>query len=96
MSSPEFLVRIEIALPPDLGPEQRAELQAQERRAGLALVGDGVILRIWRLPGQTANVGIWRAADATELHRHLRSLPMAPWMRADVTALATHPLEATD
>lgn len=93
-AAPEFLVRIGIDLPPDLGPERRAALEQEERRVGADLVRDGVIVRIWRLPGQTANVGIWRAANATELHDRLRALPMWPWMRIEVTALAVHPLEA--
>ncbi|HEY9409236.1 MAG TPA: muconolactone Delta-isomerase family protein [Jiangellaceae bacterium] len=91
---PEFLVRIHIALPPDLDDDRRAALEHDEHRVGEELVRAGVIERIWRLPGQPANVGIWRAADATELHRHLRSLPMWRWMHIEVTALATHPLEA--
>lgn len=89
----EFLVRIEIALPGELTPEERARLEADERRAGAELRATGTIVRIWRVPGRRANVGVWRAASPTELHRHLTALPMWPWMDVEVTALARHPLE---
>jgi muconolactone D-isomerase len=69
------------------------ELVTAERDAGRALVDDGTIVRIWRLPGQRANVGIWRAADATELHAKLGRLPLSRWLDAEVTALATHELD---
>ena len=42
------------------------------------------------------NVGIWEAADATELHELITSLPASPWFSADVTALAEHPLVRGD
>jgi muconolactone D-isomerase len=49
---------------------------------------------MWRIPGRTANVGIWKAKDATELHAAISSLPMFPYIDAHVTPLATHYLEA--
>ena len=51
-------------------------------------------MRIWRLPGRFANVSLYRTGDATELHAALTSLPLWPWMRIRVEALAVHPLEA--
>lgn len=90
----EFLVRIEVALPPDLGEERLATLMTAERKRGRELVEAGHIVRIWRLPGGLRNVGIWRAEDATELHELLMSLPTRPWFRTTVEALAVHPLEA--
>ena len=42
----------------------------------------GVITRIWRLPGGLRNVGVWCAADATEL------LTAAPSVRLLVTSQA--------
>ena len=51
-------------------------------------------MRIWRIPGRLANVGVWSAPDATALHDALTSLPVFPYMDARVTALATHHLEA--
>ena len=90
---PEFLVRIAVDLPHDLDPARRAELMQAERRYGRQLVEDGTLVRIWRVPGATRNVGIWRAADATELHAHLRALPVAAWTTIEVEALAAHPLE---
>jgi muconolactone D-isomerase len=92
-SDQEFLVRIEIELPHELAPDERAALELEEQRVGSELLRAGVILRIWRLPGRRANVGIWRASDASALHAHLTSLPMARWMQVEVTALAVHPLE---
>lgn len=91
----DFLVRIEIRLPADLGSEARDELTARERARGLALKEAGSLVRIWRIPGRHANVGLWRAADATELHDLLASLPLFPWMDIEVQALAVHPLEAS-
>ena len=39
-------------------------------------------------------MGVWEAADATELHELISSLPLFPWIDAEVTPLATHPLDA--
>jgi muconolactone D-isomerase len=89
----EFLVRIDVELPPDLPAERLADLIAAERTRGRELVAAGHIARIWRLPGGMRNVGVWRAADATELHELLMSLPTRPWFRTSVEALADHPLE---
>jgi muconolactone D-isomerase len=90
----EFLVGIEVRLPGDMPAARRAELAAAEREHGLALRRQGAIQRIWRLPGGLRNVGIWEARDATELHELISGLPLFPWIDADVTALARHPLEA--
>jgi muconolactone D-isomerase len=89
----EFLVRIEVALPADMPDARRAELTAAEREVGRRLRREGTIKRIWRVPGGLRNVGVWEAADATALHAALASLPLFPWITAEVTALAVHPLE---
>lgn len=90
----EFLVRIEVSLPAEMGAEQRAELAAAELAYGRELRARGTIVRIWRLPGGLRNVGVWAAPDATALHEAIAGLPMYPYLRSEVTALATHPLEA--
>ena len=91
----EFLVRIEVRLPAELEGETRRELTERELARGRALQDAGSIVRIWRIPGRLANVAIWRAADATELHDLLTSLPLFPFMDVEVEALALHPLEAS-
>ena len=70
------------------------QLVAAERRVGAHLIQEGAILRIWRLPGQRANVGIWQAPDATALDALLNRLPLRAWLEAEVVALATHDLES--
>lgn len=69
-------------------------LTAAEREVGRSLIDDGTIVRIWRIPGQRANVGVWQAADATQLHAALDRLPLRRWLDAEVVALARHELEA--
>ena len=71
------------------------ELMRREREAGAALLAEGTLGRIWRLPGERANVGIWSAPDATALHAQLARLPLWPWLDAQVVPLATHELETT-
>jgi muconolactone D-isomerase len=91
-----FLVDIVAELTPDLrdpASEQGQALMAGELERGVQLHRAGVIQRIWRVPGELRNVGVWEATDATELHDQLASLPMFPWIRASVTPLAIHPVE---
>jgi muconolactone D-isomerase len=89
----EFLVEIEVRLPPDLPAAERTRLLEEEQVRGRELKDAGTIVRIWRIPGRTANVGVWSAADATALHEALTSLPVFAYAEARVTALATHFLE---
>jgi muconolactone D-isomerase len=91
-----FLVEITVELPPDLRDpesERRARLLEAELARGLELRRTGTIEAIWRIPGELRNVGVWRAADATELHEAIVSLPLSAWFRVKVTPLAEHPVE---
>jgi muconolactone D-isomerase len=90
----EFLVRIDLALPADMPDERSAELLAAEHTRAVELRRSGAIQRFWRLPGGMANVGVWAADDATHLHELISGLPLFPWLKVEVTALADHPLEA--
>lgn len=90
----EFLVHIDITLPEGLPEERRRELLAAEHRRGRELIEQGLLVRIWRLPGRFANISLYRAADATELHAAVTSLPLWPYMDVRVEALAVHPLES--
>jgi muconolactone D-isomerase len=91
-----FLVEITVELPVEMrDPEsgRRAELLAAELGRGVELRRAGVIESIHRVPGGLRNVGVWQAADADELHEAIRSLPLAEYLRAEVTPLAEHPVE---
>ncbi len=87
----EFLVDVEITWPPDGDPAKRQRLVEEEGRRARELAEAGHLVRIWRVPGRWANVGLWWAADATELHTALTSLPLHPWMDVTVRPLAQHP-----
>jgi muconolactone D-isomerase len=89
----EFLVEIAVRLPQDMPGDRIAALRAAELQRGRELATTGVIARIWRIPGTTDNVGIWVADSATELHSALIGLPLFPWLRIKITALAVHPIE---
>lgn len=88
----EFLLSVEVRLPPTMEEAQRARLIEEERIRGCELAEEGVILAIWRVPGRFANRAIWSAADATELHDAIQSLPLWPYIDVTVTPLARHGL----
>lgn len=88
----DFLVEIEVRLPVDLDECVRTKLLEDEFARGNELARSGLLRAIWRVPGRLANRAIWTAADATELHAALVSLPLWPYMDVAVTPLATHPL----
>ena len=80
-----FLVQIESRGQPSDDQSFRDDIAARERRRGLELLEAGIIREIWRVAGRQANVGIWEAADGTELHEAISSLPGFPWMDVRVT-----------
>lgn len=85
-----FLVKIEVRLPAGLPAGERAELLQAEEARGRQLKAEGAIVDVWRIPGRLANVGVWEAADATELHEALCSIPVFAFAEIEVTALARH------
>ena len=89
----EFLVSIEVRTPVDMDPDRLAEIQAAEAVRARALVEQGLLKRIWRIPGRRANVSLYEASDATALHAAISSLPLFPYLDVQVQALATHPVE---
>ena len=87
----EFLLKIKVTFPPDGDPEEKARRIAAEGIRARELAAQGVIKRVWRIPGQWANYGIWEAPDATTIHNAVTSLPMWPYLEVEVTPLAAHP-----
>jgi muconolactone D-isomerase len=92
----EFLVHIAIGWPPDGDADQKQRLIAEEAERARELTDAGMIKRLWRIPGRWANVGLWEADDATALHEALASLPLYPWVQAEVQPLARHPSDPAD
>jgi muconolactone D-isomerase len=89
----EFLVRTENRLPADTSDDVREELRHGERKRALELREQGILKRLWRVPGRGATIGLYEAEDPAVLHDALTSLPMWKWMDITVEALATHPQE---
>jgi muconolactone D-isomerase len=90
----DYLVEFTITV-----PEEAPASEVEQRRAGevtrvAELAAQGHALRVWRpLPddGRSRAIGLYRAADDSELGAILESLPLRPWMEISVTALAEHP-----
>jgi muconolactone D-isomerase len=87
----EFMVLIKNTYPADGDKELLASLTQAESARATVLANEGVIKKIWRRPGQKSNVGIWVAADATQLHAAISSLPFFPWLETEIWPLAEHP-----
>lgn len=90
----DYLVRITLRRPAAMDDESWASVLAAEREVGLGYRRRGSLQRIWRIPGTSANVGVWSATDATALDQLLAALPAFRYMTIQVEALALHYLEA--
>jgi muconolactone D-isomerase len=75
----------------DLSADDRDALMAGEREVAAALIAEGAITWMWRLPGTNTSIAIWNAENAEALEGHLKMLPVFPYNDVEITALAAHP-----
>ena len=86
-----FAVTMDVELPLDMDPGERADTLAREKAYGQDLQRAGKWPHIWRVVGQYSNLSIFDVADNAELHDLLWNLPLFPYMIIAVTPLAQHP-----
>jgi muconolactone D-isomerase len=86
-----FHVRMDVALPHDLDPDERTRLLAAEKARALELQRRGTWVHLWRVVGHYGNVSVFDVDSAGELHEILWNLPLFPYMTISVTALTEHP-----
>lgn len=89
----EFLINIKIKWPEGMDPAFIEKISREERAHAAQLAKAGHLVRMWRVPGRRENWGLWRAADATEMHQVISGLPVWPWMDVTIHALAAHPVD---
>ncbi len=89
----EFLVHIEQDISPDMDSDLLTDIKAAERVRGQELIDQGVLRRIWRVPGRRAVTALYEVDGPEALHEALSSLPLFPWMDIEVVPLAAHALD---
>jgi muconolactone delta-isomerase len=87
----EFLTTFTIAVPRGTPDQVIADTEAREAQRAKELAGQGHLLRLWRLPGESRALGLWRAGDAAEMRAILESLPLDAWMTVQTTPITPHP-----
>jgi muconolactone D-isomerase len=90
----DYLVDFTIVVPEGTADEELKRRVSGEGARVAELAADGHALRVWKpVPddGRWRALGLYRAADDSELHRILTSLPLYAWMEITVQALAEHP-----
>ena len=86
-----YAVRMDVTLPPDIDPTERADLLAREKAYSQQWQRSGHSRHIWRCVGQYANLSIFAVDGNQQLHEILWDLPLFPHMTISITSLATHP-----
>jgi muconolactone delta-isomerase len=90
----EFLVTMTTRVPEGTTAEAVDDVRAREAAHTAELAAQGYVLRLWRpplAPGEWRTIGLFAAADATELERVLASMPLRVWRTDEVTVLTPHP-----
>jgi muconolactone D-isomerase len=90
----EYLTDMVTKVPEGTNPTKVDELRSAEAVRAAELAKAGHLVRLWRPPlgpGEWRSIGLFRAADETELREILSSLPLHIWMQVIITALTPHP-----
>jgi muconolactone delta-isomerase len=88
----EFLVEITTTIPEGTDPAEVDRRRTAEAVRAKELAATGHLARLWRPVGELRSIGVWRAANETELREKvLGTLPLRSWMTLSVTPLESHP-----
>lgn len=90
-SSQEFLVTLVVEVPYGTSSETLEEMTAREDDHACDPAAEGHLIRLWRLPGEGRNLGLWHAAGTGQMRDILRSLPLADWLTVETVPLTRHP-----
>lgn len=85
-----FYVNTTTNFPNDWTQEKLSDMLAQETAAAIELMKRGVLLRIDRVVGRGGNISLWETASLEALDETLQSLPLAPYLKFNVTPLMKH------
>lgn len=84
----EFLVHMELEIPPDMPKAKLDALYEAEAAAAKPLIDAGVFERVWREPGTRNHWAIWHAPDVDFVHRAYSAFPLFAWMTVTIRPLA--------
>ena len=88
----EFLVELTTTVPEGTEPSEVERRRAAEAVRAAELASAGHLVRLWRAEGELPSIGLWRAADISELcEKAISTLPLRPWMTVKITTLESHP-----
>jgi muconolactone delta-isomerase len=90
----EFLVEFDVNVPDGAPRTEVEERESNEAAAAAKLAEEGHLVRVWKpplAPGETKALGLYSAESQTQLDDLLGALPLADWMRVNVTPLEPHP-----
>jgi muconolactone delta-isomerase len=90
----EYLVSMTTHVPDGTSDQAVADVRAREAAHSSDLADQGHLLRLWRpplRPGEWRSLGLFAAADDTQLEQVLASMPLRIWRTDEVTPLAPHP-----
>jgi muconolactone delta-isomerase len=87
----EYLVMLVVGVPAGTSPEVVDERFAREAGRARELAADGHLVRLWKLPGEGRNLGLWQVSGAGQLPEILRSLPLGDWLTVETVPLTRHP-----
>jgi muconolactone D-isomerase len=90
----DFLVAMTTHVPEGTSEAAVQDVRAREAARSDELAAQGYLLRLWRpplQPGEWRTLGLFAAADGTELKKILASMPLSVWRTDEVTPLWPHP-----
>jgi len=87
----EFLTTFTLAVPQGTSDRVVDAAAAREAQRAKELARQRHLLRLWRLPGGSRALGLWRARDPAQMQAILKSLPLDGWTTVQTTPLTPHP-----
>ena len=90
----EYLVTMTTEVPGGTAEQAVDDVRAREAARSRELAAQSHLLRLWRpplQPGEWRTLGLFAAADDSELEQVLASMPLRVWRTDEVTPLAPHP-----